>query len=53
MARAVNVYVVVALAPLSVPVIAPVDVFKDAPPANEPLAIEYAIVESPDADIVA
>ena len=53
MARAVNVYVVVADAPLSVPVIAPVDVFKDAPPANEPLAIEYAIVESPDADIVA
>ena len=44
---------VVADAPLSVPVIAPVDVFKDAPPANEPLAIEYARVESPDADIVA
>ena len=44
---------VVAVAPLSVPDITPVDVFKDKPPGNVPLVLEYAIGASPVAATVA
>ena len=44
---------VVAEDPLSVPDITPVDVFKDKPPGNVPLVLEYTIGASPVAATVA
>ena len=38
---------VVSVAPLSVPDITPVEVFKDKPPGNVPLVLEYVIGASP------
>ena len=35
------------MAPLSVPDITPVEVFKDKPPGNVPLVLEYVIGASP------
>ena len=41
----VKLYVVSCVAPLSVPVIAPVDVFNDRPPGNEPDTTEKVTAE--------